>query len=144
MFAAVGCTELPEAVGLSESAASSARVVSGTDGSRIDAGVVVADRGGYFCLPLERVGLDSQAAIASLTSSCECVRPRVVTYKSGNESWGRGILLEYVAEPTPAQSDREYLPANLGVIIEATLADGGKHTFTVDLLHTVLAEEGRR
>jgi len=34
---------------------------------------------------------------------------------------------------------------DLGVIITVELADGGgKHEFTVNLLHTVLAEEERR
>lgn len=43
-----------------------------------------------------------------------------------------------------AGSTREPV-VDLGVIITVELADGGgKHEFTVNLLHTVLAEEERR
>jgi len=46
----------------------------------IDGGVVLADQLGYRCLPFESVGLRPDAQVVSITASCPCVAPRVVTY----------------------------------------------------------------
>ncbi len=130
MFAAVGCDERLDA-GASHNSASAS----------INAGVVIADREGYLCLPLQRVGLEAEATIVSLSSSCECIRPCLVKYKVPGNSTQQGIVLEFVAEPTEGDaSTTENSAADLSVIIETTLADGVKHCFTVDLLHTVLTE----
>ena len=108
----------------------------------IEAGVVLANR----CLPLQQVGLLPDDQIVSLSSSCECIQPRLVEYHTGSNSRGRAVFLEYVDETAGSQGDSAADPsdrtaANLGVIIEATLADGRRHRFTVSLLHTYLNEE---
>ena len=104
-----------------------------------DAGIVLSERLGYLCLPLELVGLTSTDQVISITSSCECIRPRVVRYATSANSEASGILLEYVAEH--GTSALEPQPVNLGVILEFKLSGGGIHKFTVDLLHTHLVGE---
>jgi hypothetical protein len=130
-----------------ETTASAGNVVApGPIGRTIDAGIVLADRDGYFCLPLEQVGLPPDAEIVSLESSCECVQPRLVQYVADRQRIGQAILLEYIPEVSSAEADREdnvnrVQPANLGVIVEVGLADRTKHGFTINLLHTVLQVE---
>ncbi len=141
MLAAVGCEGRLKATDSDVALVA----VGNTSVPKIDAGVVFADRSGYLCLPLQRVGLEARAEVVSLSSSCECVQPRLVEYKVLGEATARGVLLEFVAEPTSGESSgTSNVTADLSVIIEATLADGAKHTFTVDLLHTVIAEEALR
>ncbi len=109
--------------------------------ARIDAGLVFVDRSGYFCLPLERVGLDSGEVVETLNSSCDCVRPSLVEYKSAGGTTARGVMLEYVAEVGSGGSDVR--PANLGVVIEIGLSAGRKQKFTFELLHTAFAAQER-
>jgi hypothetical protein len=114
----------------------------------IDAGIVLADKAGYFCLPIEPVGLPPDAEIVSLKSSCECVQPSLVRYLADRQRMGQAILLEYLSEMPHTGVDREdsaseVRPANLGVIIQVGLADGKIHDFTVILLHTVLDPNGQ-
>jgi hypothetical protein len=109
----------------------------------IDAGIVLADRAGYFCLPLEQIGLPPDAEIVSLQSSCECVRPRLVQYVQDRQRIGQAILLEYVPEVSAADtslldSPREFEAVHLSVIVEVVLSDGVKHDFVLNLLHTLL------
>jgi hypothetical protein len=112
----------------------------------IDAGIVLADRAGYFCLPLEQVSLPPDAEIVSLQSSCDCVRPHIVQYLADSQRVGQAILLEYIPEVSSAGVDREdgaseIQPANLGVVVEVGLAGGEKQCFTANLLHTVLQDD---
>jgi len=82
----------------------------------------------------------------------------LVHYKTVAGGNGRAIMLEFVNEG--ATGDSRSLPANseaslgtdaanavdLGVIVTVELADGGTRKFTVNLLHTTLADlaEGER
>jgi hypothetical protein len=151
-LATAGCGEGSlAAVSTSKETPTSAGNVAtpGAIGRTIDAGIVLADRAGYFCLPLEQVGLPPDAEIVSLESSCECVQPRMVQYVAGRQRVGQAILLEYVPEVSSAEVDRkisqsEVQPTNLGVIVEIGLADGTKYDFTVKLLHTQLCQAGHR
>lgn len=59
---------------------------------------VIAEHAGYFCLPLEQVGLNPNEPPASLTSSCECVQPSPARYVAPDGSQKRAIFLEYVNE----------------------------------------------
>jgi hypothetical protein len=109
----------------------------------IDAGIVLADRAGYFCLPLEQIGLPPDAEIVSLQSSCECVRPRLVQYVADRQRIGQAILLEYIPEVSSAGVDREVSaseiqPANLGVVVEVGLAGGTSYDFNFNFLYVAL------
>ena len=105
----------------------------------IDAGVVLADRAGYFCLPTERLGIEAVETLVSVTSSCECIEPRLVKYVGSDGSPKPAILLEYADESVGPGGASDPQPMNLGVIITVELASGKTHDFTVNLLHTVLA-----
>ena len=141
MLALAGCD--PSAAATSSSPTGATTTGRATT---IEAGVVLANRAGYLCLPLQQVGLLPDDQILSLSSSCECIAPRMVEYRNSSNAVGRAVLLEYVTETAGAHSDSaadasDHTVANLGVIIEATLADGRRHEFTVSLLHTYLKEE---
>ena len=110
-----------------------------------DAGVVLSDRSGYTCIPLDRIGLPPNAQIVRLNSSCECVKPRAVVYATPGSNSARGILLEYVPEDLgnnlhQTSQATNHSPMLLGVIVQAHLADGTKREFSVDLLHTTLLD----
>lgn len=110
-----------------------------------DAGIVLSDRSGYTCIPLDRIGLPPDAQIVRLDSSCECVKPRVVVYATPGSNSSRGILLEYVPEDLGNNLDQtaqetNHSPMLLGVIVQAHLGDGTKREFSVDLLHTTLLD----
>ena len=145
-LATAGCGEgsLAAVSTSNETSASAGNVATpGAIGRTIDAGIVLADRDGYFCLPLEQVGLPPDAEIVSLESSCSCVQPRLVHYVADRQRIGQAILLEYIPEVSSAGVDREdsaseIQPANLGVIVEVGLAGGERQDFSVILLHTVL------
>jgi hypothetical protein len=150
-LATAGCREGSlAAVSTSKETSASAGNVAmpGEVGQTIDAGIVLADRARCFCLPLEQVGLPPDAEIVSLESSCECVQPRMVQYVADGQRIGQAVLLEYVPEKPligVAVEDRmiDLQPMHLGIIVGIRLADGKKHDFTVNLLHTVLHNHGQ-
>lgn len=118
------------------------------ESSVIDAGVVLFDRAGYLCIPQDRVGLPHDATVVSLTSSCDCIKPRVVSFKTPNAGYARGILLEYLPYDHALDRDsgshsRAHLPMNLGVIVQAELSNAQTHTISVELLRTNLIEESK-
>jgi hypothetical protein len=111
----------------------------------LDAGIVLSDRPGYTCIPLDRIGLPPDAQIVRLESSCECVKPRCVTYADPGSQHAQGILIEFVPEdrdtdPGKASHATQSPPMLLGVIIQVHLADGTQREFNIDLLHTTLLE----
>jgi len=108
----------------------------------IDAGVVLHERPGYLCLPLEQVGLKADDAIVSVASSCECIEPRLVQYVSPGGLHKPAILLDYLAEPAGIASPIRPQPMNLNVVITVELVKGKTHDFTVNLMHTTLASAG--
>ncbi len=110
-----------------------------------DAGFVLSDRPGYNCIPLDRIGLPPDAQIVRLESSCECVKPRCVTYAAPGSQRARGILVDFVPEdrdtdPEKGSQATQHPPMLLGVIVQVHLADGTRRVFNVDLLHTTLLE----
>jgi len=118
------------------------------ESSVIDAGVVLFDRAGYLCIPQDRVGLPHDATIVSLTSSCDCIKPRSVLFMTPNAGYARGILLEvlpndHAPDLESGSQSKVHSPMNLGVIVEAELANGQTHAISVELLHTNLIEESK-
>ncbi len=152
MVALSGC-DAPVAVklgqpSLSESDSSASRTANKPSW---EAGVILAGRAGYQCLSLEAIGLKQSDEVVSVTSSCDCIAPSLVKYAASESANASGNLLQYIDESTAyhnhfADSDSSTglaasPPANLGVIFELTLADGSTHEFTVNFLHTHLAEQ---
>jgi len=105
----------------------------------IDVGVILPDRAGYLCLPIERLGIEADETLISVESSCECIEPRLVKYLGSDGSQNPAILLDYVDESVDIAGTHDPQPMNLRVIITVELASGKTHDFTVNLLHTVLA-----
>ena len=105
----------------------------------IDVGVILSDRAGYFCLPIERLGIEADETLISVESSCECIQPSLVKFVGSDGSHQPAILLEYVDESAGSGNASNPQSMNLGVIITVELASGKANDFTVTLLHTVLA-----
>jgi len=61
----------------------------------IDAGIVFADRDSYLCLPFEKVGLPSDASVASIKSSCDCLTPSLIEYVDANGHFAKAIFLKF-------------------------------------------------
>ena len=144
MLAAVGCDpRASNSLDVWQEGSAVAEAASVDAGSSIDAGIVVAGRPGYLCLPLERIGLAAGDEAVRLDTSCSCLRGRLVSYITAGDSLGQAILLEYVDEqpaPEPAESSTRAsaVAVNLGVTVEVHLRGGRTHAFTGRLLHTVL------
>ena len=93
MLAAVGCdpraSNSPD-VWQEGSAVAEAAFVD--TGSSIDAGIVVAGRPGYLCLPLEPIGLAACDEVVRLETSCSCLRGRLVSYITAGDSLGQAMF----------------------------------------------------
>ena len=122
---------------------------SSPTGPTIDAGIILSDRESYLCVPFEQIGVAPDASVASLTSSCECVHPRVIAYLGPRGEPALAVMLQFVKEERevpdafdvrPA-SDAEITPANLAVLIDLLLADGSARQFTTNVLLTSIAPE---
>jgi hypothetical protein len=120
-----------------------------TTRTEIDAGIVFADRENYLCLSFERLGLAEGEVVTSVSSSCECIQPSVVSYRGTQERLAHAVQLRFVKENSKNTQQPELIssdfaastPVNLGVLIDVKLADGSDKQFTVNLLHTSLARE---
>lgn len=115
-----------------------------SDRRSIDAGVVLADRGGYYCFSLEQIGLPLDADILSVESSCECVQPSIISYVADKQQVRKAILLEFasddlVKDNSVYDTENDDFPAFLGVVITIALEGGETHEFTVNMVHTILA-----
>lgn len=137
--AAVGCDAGSFAAGSRATPVGSPLTVLQEKSVAINVGVVLADRAGYFCLPIEQLGLSAADTLVSAQTSCECIEPRLVEYVGSDGSPKPAILLEYVDGSAGSGGTSDPQPMNLRVIITVELASGKTHDFTLNLLHTVLA-----
>jgi hypothetical protein len=115
----------------------------------VEAGVIFADRESYLCLPFERLCLPVATSVVSVASSCECVEPQVVAYRTQHGECAKAVLLRFVKEDIEvidpdAFSSTPIVAASLGVLVDVTLADGSTRSFKVNLLHTLIAREVMR
>ncbi len=69
---------------------------------RYDLGIIDLERGGYFCLPLSRIGLNEPSAIREIRSSCDCVTGRVVNYFSTRGLQTPALRIDIAGEALPA------------------------------------------
>jgi hypothetical protein len=101
----------------------------------IDAGIVLLDRDGYLCVPLQRLGISANRELASVTSSCPCVQAEFINYAVGKGKTSRALLLTFRAESpndlesTDVAATRK--PVELDVRIEITLDSGDTRSFDV-------------
>lgn len=106
----------------------------------IDAGVVIADRGGYLCLPLDRFSLKRDEHPIDVTSSCECIQPSLVTYATPGGSRELALLLEFAADPGSGAAKLDGNSAvKLAVTVSFTLSNGGKRELSVRMIHAAIA-----
>ncbi|MCA9193087.1 MAG: hypothetical protein KDB03_15035 [Planctomycetales bacterium] len=94
---------------------------------------------GYRCVTFEEIGLSIDSHIASITSSCECIEPRIVEFNTVHGGTSNGIFLRFASNGKETHIERVHkVAADLAVLIELTLVDGTTHQFTVRLLQTSL------
>ena len=102
----------------------------------LDAGIVLLDRDGYLCVPLQRLGLSANSELASVTSSCPCAQAEIINYAGGRGQTSRALLLTFRAESpndlesTDAAAIRK--PVELDVKIEIKLESGIKDPNAVE------------
>lgn len=112
----------------------------------IDAGVVLADRPFYLCIPLTKVGLRSDEEIISLHSSCDCVRVQIVKFcESGRQATSFAFLLESVSDADVGSpgSEPDFSPTHLRIEVGVELSDGRTHRFFVEFVESALAVHRR-
>ncbi len=88
----------------------------------IDAGIVFADQESYRCYPLSQFGVESAALVASVTSSCECLRPRLVGYHQNETQVADALRIDFVA----GSDGNDNSPARLLVEMVIRQIDGGR------------------
>ena len=140
MFAILGCDSSANAV-----SRNSHGLETKPSFATFDAGVVLMDRAGYLCVPLERFGLERPDEVLSVTSTCDCIRPKLVEYASTENSNAWAVLLEFKRQELSGSSnDSDHGPAKLGVTIDLKMSGGRSHSLTLRLLLTSLTKESVR
>lgn len=101
----------------------------------VDAGIVLLDRDGYLCVPLQRLGISANSEPATVTSSCPCVQAEFIHYAVARGQTSRALLLTFRAEsPKNLESTDPAAirkPVELDVKIEIKLENGVKHSLDV-------------
>ena len=114
-------------IGCDSSANADSRISHGLETkpsfATFDAGVVLTDRAGYLCVPLERFGLERPDEVLSVTSTCDCICPKFVEYASTENSNAWAVLLEFKRQE----------PSRFTLVLRVELANQN------NLIHLVLA-----
>ena len=119
---------------MAQAALDSERNTSGNP-TVVDVGIVLLDRDGYLCVPLQRLGISANSELASVTSSCQCVQAEIINYAVGRGQTSRALLLTFRAESpndlesTDAAAIRK--PVELDVKIEIKLESGDTRSLDV-------------
>ncbi len=119
MSVLAGCGDTIAASGQSEKLKS-----VGSVQDRWNAGIVLAGRTGYLCVSLQDVGLHQGDEIESVTTSCECLSPAVVKYRTPASQTATAILLEYVDDSSHSSGVRKSVALDLAVVVTISLVDG--------------------
>jgi hypothetical protein len=106
----------------------------------IDAGIVLLDREGYLCVPLQRLGISPSSELASVTSSCPCMEAEFINYAIGKRDSARAVLLKFKRDsPGEVESVDGRMARNAGEVsskVEIKLANGDTLPFYVSILHS--------
>lgn len=105
----------------------------------IDAGIVFADRSGYFCIPIETLGLTPTEDIQGVTSSCNCILPSIVIFNNDQGQKCLALLLKYSPDSTAGSIGTKAV--RLSVILTLNLKDGGSLQCNVKLLNASTCQE---
>lgn len=116
LASAVGCAEKPQ---------------SGND---FYGGVRLADKSGYFCIPLRTLSVPEELFATSVTTNCECVTPQLIRYFDETGQYMQAVLVEY--KPGSEQNARGRL---LKIELAIELADGTERQFTLTVMDSSIA-----
>ena len=111
----------------------------------IDLGIVLQNRVGYFCISMDKVGVSPDDEIASISSTCDCLQPSVITCLSNKGLPYRAILLRYGEEPdkhfleTVSSVPDRAVNLEVNFVVETTV--GASHRFAVTMLHSIPLDE---
>jgi hypothetical protein len=92
----------------------------------IDAGIIFADRSNYLCVPIERLGVHPSAEIVSVSTSCECVQAKMVSYSIDSVKQLRAILFEFNSD-SPVNEAKNQSTNHLRIEVTLLLADSSSH-----------------
>jgi hypothetical protein len=126
VFAAIGCSE-PLGTRPSVSSESASGFNQPEGDITIDGGLFFVDQPSYACIPFEKLSIAEDRKISSVSSSCECIVPSVVRYRTDAQQFKSAIRLDVKTEADRQQ--RNAKPQSLGVIITVRFADHDDRVF---------------
>lgn len=113
-------------------AASIREMKDGNDILRIDLGCIKRGATVEFCIPLERLRIESHSRIVAIRSTCACVNAKRIRYKS---SAAGGLSDGVLISISTAIATNDF-PVNLGILVEFELRDGAVCFLELDFLET--------
>lgn len=127
-YTSSGSTTLFDSEGLSSAPVHSEVTV-------VNAGVVLGDKESYLCIPVSSFQQNSVDVAVSAKSSCDCIRPELIKYKSSSGGMEDGLMVTFLKEQD-VLSDAQFRPASLGVGIVVEFRSGKERTVRIDFLST--------
>ncbi len=73
--------------------------------SQVDLGILFSDQPVYACFCLERFGIKSTEDLRAVESSCECLRPSIVSFYDPRGKSAKALRLDFLPEPKVPASD---------------------------------------
>lgn len=98
---------------------------------QLEAGVVFFGTETYHCYSLRQLGLESDARISAIDTSCECLTVSVVEYLDALGKPTRGLRFHFADEP----HDEASKSSSLATRVTVQLSGGESKEFTVSFLH---------
>jgi hypothetical protein len=102
----------------------------------VNAGIIFDRDQSYFCIPVERIHPQLSEA-ESWSSSCDCVRPSIVWFKSPSGQAKPALRIDFVPD---TRSLDQAVVSSLSVEIVAVLPDNRKQIVEVVFLSSTFAE----
>lgn len=129
----LGCGVQPVSIVDSNSTPSASSNANGAGEYRFDIGVIFADQANYYCLPLSRVAdFDSNNAVQSITTSCDCAKGSVVYFTNSDNQLQPAIRIDFDPEQIRSTDERA---APLAVKLNLPCKSGRRSSFVIELLY---------
>lgn len=99
--------------------------------STVDLGILFSDERTYVCLPLVRLGLSHDSEVNSVSSSCVCLHPRIVSVVTQQ---GATHALRVDFKPNTQSEFSGDKPQSLAVVLRLHLSSGDERSVILKLL----------
>ena len=104
----------------------------GSNVKTINVGVLFSGEPSYMCIPMDQLGFDDAAAPIDLLSSCECVKPSIVTFvdRTGSSKWA--VRIDFLAD----RANERLEPNLLGVEVSVRSKETAWKKIVLEFLQT--------